>query len=37
MITINNNLVTLRNRDTMEQITLNIDEVKNYVLDRIKF
>lgn len=35
--TINNNLVTLRNRDTMEQITLNIDEVKNYVLDRIKF
>ena len=35
--TLNNNTVTLRNRDTMEQIVLKVDEVKNYVLDRIKF
>ena len=35
--TLNNNTVTLRNRDTMEQIVLNVDEVKDYVLDRIKF
>lgn len=35
--TLNNNTVTLRNRDTMEQITINIDEVVNYVSDKIKF
>ena len=35
--TLNNNTVTLRNRDTMEQITINLDEVKNYVLDNIEF
>jgi len=35
--TLNNNTVTLRNRDTMEQIVLKVDEVKDYVLDRIKF
>ncbi len=35
--TLNNNTVTLRNRDTMEQITLNLSEVKDYVLDKIKF
>ena len=35
--TINNGTVTLRNRDTMEQIVLSVDEVKDYVLDRIKF
>ena len=34
--TLNNNTVTLRNRDTMEQITLNLDEVGNYVLDKVK-
>ena len=35
--TINNGTVTLRDRDTMEQITLSIDEVKNYVKERIEF
>ena len=35
--TLNNNTVTLRNRDTMEQITLKVDEVVSYVMDRIKF
>ena len=35
--TINNNTVTIRNRDTMEQITLNLDEVESYVQERIQF
>jgi len=35
--TINNHTVTLRDRDTMEQIKLDIDEVENYILDKIKF
>ena len=35
--TINNNTVTIRDRDTMKQITLNIDEVKDYVLEKINF
>ena len=35
--TLNNNTVTLRDRDTMEQITLNIDEVVDYINKRIEF
>lgn len=35
--TINNNTVTVRDRDTMEQITLKVDEIKDYILDKIKF
>jgi len=35
--TLNNNTVTVRNRDTMEQITLNISELKNYITEYIKF
>ena len=35
--TINNNTVTIRYRDTMKQITLNLDEVKDYVLNKINF
>ena len=35
--TINNNTVTIRNRDTMEQITLNLDEVESYINERIQF
>ena len=35
--TINNNTVTLRDRDTMEQITLPVEEVVNYVKERINF
>jgi len=34
--TINNGTVTVRDRDTMEQITLKIDEVINYVNDKMK-
>ena len=35
--TINNGTVTLRNRDTMEQIVLKVDEVKDYIESKIKF
>ena len=35
--TLNNNTVTLRNRDTMEQIVLNVSDIKDYVLDKINF
>ncbi len=35
--TINNNTVTIRDRDTMEQITLSIDGLVSYVEEKIKF
>ena len=35
--TINNETVTIRDRDTMEQITLKLDEVVNYINEKIKF
>lgn len=35
--TINNNTVTLRDRDTMEQITLDLNDVTDYVTKRVKF
>lgn len=35
--TLNNNTVTLRDRDTMEQITLNLDEVVDYINKKIEF
>ena len=35
--TLNNNTVTIRDRDTMKQITLKVDEVKDYILDKINF
>ncbi|MBR6073268.1 MAG: glycine--tRNA ligase [Bacilli bacterium] len=35
--TLNNGTVTLRDRDTMEQITLKIEDVKQYVEERINF
>ena len=35
--TLNNNTVTIRARDTMEQITLPLDEVVKYIEDKIKF
>ena len=35
--TLNNDTVTIRNRDTMEQITLPLAEVKDYILDKLKF
>ena len=35
--TINNGTVTIRDRDTMEQITLKLEEVKGYIEERIEF
>ncbi len=35
--TINNNTVTIRDRDTMKQITIALDKVKDYIEDKIKF
>ena len=35
--TINNNTITIRDRDTMEQITLNLDEVEAYINSKIKY
>lgn len=35
--TLNNNTVTIRDRDTMEQITLSLDEVANYIKEKIEF
>lgn len=35
--TINNGTVTVRDRDTMEQITLKLEDVVSYVDERIKF
>ena len=35
--TLSENTVTVRDRDTMKQITLKLDEVENYVKERIQF
>lgn len=35
--TMNNNTVTLRDRDTMKQITLSLDEVEDYIEKRVQF
>ena len=35
--TINNNTVTIRDRDTMEQVTLKLDEVVDYIKEKISF
>lgn len=35
--TLRNNTVTIRDRDTMQQITLNLDEVADYISKKIKF
>ena len=35
--TLENNTVTIRDRDTMEQIRISIDEVENYIQERIQF
>ena len=34
--TLNNNTVTIRDRDTMEQVTIKLDEVINYIEEQIK-
>ena len=35
--TINNGTVTIRDRDTMEQTTVKVEEILKYIEDRIKF
>ena len=35
--TLENGTVTIRNRDTMEQVTLKLEEVVDYINERIKF
>ena len=35
--TINSNTVTIRDRDTMEQITIKLDEIESYVSEKIQF
>ncbi len=35
--TLNENTVTIRDRDTMEQITLNLSEIVNYIKEKIEF
>ena len=35
--TMEHGTVTIRERDTMEQITLNIEDVKKYIEDKISF
>ncbi len=35
--TLENNIVTVRDRDTMEQIKLNIDELSDYIKSKIEF
>ncbi|MDD4283224.1 MAG: His/Gly/Thr/Pro-type tRNA ligase C-terminal domain-containing protein, partial [Bacilli bacterium] len=35
--TLSNNTVTIRDRDTMEQITLQIDEVVDYISEKVFF
>ena len=35
--TINNNTVTIRDRDTMKQVTIKVDEIEDYIKERIKF
>ena len=34
---INNGTVTIRDRDTMEQVTIKLEEVKDYIESRVKF
>ena len=35
--TLNNGTVTVRDRDTMEQVTIKVEEIVDYVNERIKF
>jgi glycyl-tRNA synthetase len=35
--TLTNNTVTIRNRDTMEQTTLNVSELSDYLKEKVKF
>ena len=33
--TLNNNTVTIRDRDTMEQITMDLNDLKTYIHERV--
>ena len=35
--TLNNDLVTIRNRDTMEQESIPVNKIKDYILEQMKF
>ena len=35
--TLNNNTVTVRDRDTMQQVTINVDELVDYIEKKIEF
>ena len=35
--TLNNNTVTVRDRDTMEQVTIKIDELVDYIKEKVRF
>ena len=35
--TANDNTVTVRDRDTMEQIRMPVDQLESYIADKIKF
>ena len=35
--TINNNTVTIRDRDTMDQTVVNVSEIENYINEKIRF
>ena len=35
--TLNNNTVTIRHRDTMQQEVISVDEIETYIQDKIKF
>ena len=35
--TLESNTVTIRDRDTMSQVTIPLDEIKNYIEEEIKF
>lgn len=35
--TLNDNKVTIRDRDTMEQIRISIDEIENYIEEKLEF
>ena len=35
--TLNNNTVTVRDRDTMKQITISVDELIDYISSKVRF
>ena len=35
--TLNNNIVTIRDRDTMEQISINIEDIEKFIEEKIMF